>query len=140
MNHRISKRIVAVAEGIRRGIALEDLKGIRGRVTARKPQRATLHSWSFFQLASFVRYKARLAGVPLVLVDPRNTSRTCPVCGYVDKANRPNQSTFSCRQCNFVGFADHIAARTIASRASVKAPHVPETAHALSCQGQAPAS
>jgi predicted transposase len=30
------------------------------------------------QLRAFVEYKARLAGVKVVLTDPRNTSRTCP--------------------------------------------------------------
>lgn len=49
-NHRISKTIVAEAERTGQGIALEDLEGIRDRVRSRKPQRATLHSWSFRQL------------------------------------------------------------------------------------------
>jgi IS605 OrfB family transposase len=60
-NHVISKRIVAEAERTGCGIALEDLKGIRGRVRLRKPQRATLHSWAFRQLGSFIGYKARRA-------------------------------------------------------------------------------
>ncbi|MER3403228.1 MAG: transposase, partial [Armatimonadota bacterium] len=45
------------------------------------------HSWAFHQLGSFIEYKARLAGVPVVCVDPRNTSRTRPACGHVSKAN-----------------------------------------------------
>jgi len=48
VNHQIAKRIVAMAKDTARGIAVEDLTGIRERVTARKPQRATLHSWAFF--------------------------------------------------------------------------------------------
>jgi len=113
VNHTISKNIVAHAHGTGRGIALEDLTGIRDRVTVRKRQRATLHSWSFLQLRSFIDYKAKLWGVPLVLVDPRNTSRTCPACGCVDKRNRLNQATFSCVTCGFSGLADHIAAENI---------------------------
>lgn len=58
VNHQISKRIVAKAERTGQGIALEDLTGIRDRVRARKPQRATLHSWSFHQLRTFIEYKA----------------------------------------------------------------------------------
>ena len=57
---------------------VEELKGIRTRVRARKPQRATLASWSFAQLRSFVGYKAKMAGVRVVFVDPRNTSREKP--------------------------------------------------------------
>ena len=127
VNHTISKRIVEKAKRTGQGIALEDLKGIRDRVRLRKPQRTTLHSWSFFQLRSFIEYKAKMLGVPVVTVDPRNTSRTCPCCGHIDKANRPNQSTFSCVQCGFSGLADHIAARNISSRAAVNLPNVPDT-------------
>jgi IS605 OrfB family transposase len=114
------------AQGTRCGISLEDLKGIRTRVTVRKHQRATLHSWSFLQLRAFITYKAQRAGVPLVMVDPRNTSRTCPRCGCVDKRNRLNQSTFSCVVCGFSGLADHIAAENIRvlGRASVNMPNV----------------
>jgi IS605 OrfB family transposase len=123
-NHCISKRIVTKANGTGRGIALEDLGGIRDRVTARKPQRATLHSWSFDDLQQKIRYKARRAGVPVVLVDPRNTSRTCPHCGCIDQHNRPSQSVFKCVACGFSGLADHIAAVNISRRASVNRPHV----------------
>jgi len=123
VNHTIAKRLVEKAECTKRAIAVEELTGIRERTKARKPQRATQSSWSFYQLRSFIEYKALLVGVPVISVDPRNTSRTCPVCGCVDKRNRPNQSTFSCCQCNFAGFADHIAACNIASRAAVIPPY-----------------
>ena len=126
INHCISKAIVQTAQRTCSGIALEDLGGIRDRVTARRRQRARLSNWSFEQLRSFVEYKARLAGVPVALVDPRNTSRTCPVCGCIDKANRRTQSRFSCVSCQFSGLADHVAARNISfrARAAVNQPMV----------------
>ncbi len=123
-NHRISKQIVAKAKDTKRAIALEDLKGIRTRVPVRRRQRAILHSWAFFQLRTFIEYKARREGIPVFLVDPRNTSRTCPRCGCIDKANRPSQSVFSCVVCGFSGFADHIAAVNISRRADVNQPIV----------------
>lgn len=123
-NHCISKKLVAKAKGTNRAIALENLEGIRARVTVRREQRATLNSWAFYQLRSFVAYKAKRSGVPVFLVDPRNTSRTCPACGHVDKANRPSQSKFSCMVCSFAGLADHIAAINIGRRAAVNPPIV----------------
>ena len=116
-NHIISKQIVTVAARTGRGIAVEDLTGIRDRVRLRKPQRVTLSSWSFHQLGQFLAYKARLAGIPLVEVDPCYTSQTCSHCGYRDKRNRPDQATFHCRSCGVVANADHNAARNIAQRA-----------------------
>lgn len=123
-NHVISKRIVEKAKCTGQGIALEELTGIRGRVKARKPQRSTLHSWSFHQLRGFIEYKAKQVGVPVVAVDPRNTSRTCPCCGHADKANRRTQDKFLCVDCGYSGLADYIAAINIGRRAVVNPPNV----------------
>jgi IS605 OrfB family transposase len=115
-NHVISKRIVTEAQRTGRGIALEDLTGIRGRVRLRKPQRVTLHSWAFAQLAAFIAYKAVHAGLPVMYVDPAYTSQGCSRCGHTERANRPNQSTFRCTSCGFSEHADVNAAVNIASR------------------------
>lgn len=117
-NHVISKRIVATAKDTGRGIALEDLSGIADRVTVRKSQRATLHSWAFYDLRFKIEYKARRAGVPVEVVDPRNTSRTCSECNHVDKKNRKTQSSFKCVSCGHSGPADTIAAVNISRRAA----------------------
>ncbi|WP_221760858.1 RNA-guided endonuclease TnpB family protein [Kibdelosporangium aridum] len=119
MNHQISKRIVAEAERTGRGIAIENLNGIRERVRLRKPQRVTLHSWAFAQLGQYLSYKARRAGVVLVQVDPAYTSQQCHRCGWIDKKNRRSQASFICGRCGFVGHADHNAAHNIAARGAV---------------------
>ena len=115
-NHCIAKTIVAEAERTGRGIALEDLTGIRERVRARRPQRATLHSWAFAQLGAFIVYKGALAGVPVVFVDPAHTSQECPGCQHTARANRPYQARFKCVSCGLAGPADTIAARNIRVR------------------------
>ncbi|MGW1758523.1 RNA-guided endonuclease InsQ/TnpB family protein [Streptomyces mirabilis] len=117
INHKIAKHVVAEAERTGRGIALENLTGIRERVRLNKPQRATHSSWSFAQLGAFIAYKARRAGVPVVHVDPAYTSRTCAECGHVDKANRVSQAWFACRNCGFVDHADRNSSRNIRARA-----------------------
>ncbi len=126
-NHVISKELVELAERTKRAIALEELRGIRLRVRARRSQRAQLSSWSFGQLRSFVCYKAKRAGVPVVFVDPQNTSRECPDCGHLSKSNRPSQALFKCVECGCAGHADSIAAMNIRSRAEVMLPNVPDT-------------
>jgi putative transposase len=124
VNHTISKRIVAKAKDTARGIAVEDLTGIRERTTVRKGQRAMHGGWAFFQLRSFVGYKAVVTGVPVVLVDPRNTSRECPICHHIDKRNRKSQSEFRCVACGYAANADWVGARNIAARAAVNRPLV----------------
>ncbi len=118
-NHCIAKAIVTEAQRSCRAIALEDLKGIRSRIKARRPQRARLHNWAFYQLRRFVSYKAQLVGIPVLFVDPRYTSKGCPECGTIDDKNRPSQATFSCVSCGHAGPADHVAARNIRARAAL---------------------
>ncbi|WP_328681979.1 transposase [Streptomyces sp. NBC_00322] len=116
VNHTISKLIVTEAERTSSGIALEDLGGIRQRVRLRKPRRVALHSWAFHQLGTFLEYKARRAGVPLVYVDPAYTSQECAECHHIEKKNRVNQALFICRSCGVVAHADRNASRNIAAR------------------------
>ena len=120
INHIISKTIVTEAERTGRGIALEDLTGIRDRVRLRKPQRVALHSWAFAQLADFIVYKARRAGVPVVFVDPAYTSRQCAECGHIDRLNRVSQALFTCRGCGVVAHADRNASRVLAQEARTR--------------------
>lgn len=122
-NHCISKKLVQTAQDTTRGIVLEDLIHIRRRTTVRRSQRARHGGWGFFQLRSFVEYKARLCGVVVVTVDPRNTSRTCSQCGHCEKANRQSQAVFLCRACHYQTSADLNAARNLSGLGrSVNAP------------------
>jgi IS605 OrfB family transposase len=118
-NHGISKRVVAIAQGTNRGIALEDLQGIRDRTRLRRKQRARHTNWGFAQLRGFLSYKAALAGVPVILVDPVHTSQACNECGVIDKASRRSQAEFLCTSCGHAAAADVNAARNIRARAAV---------------------
>ena len=135
MNHCISKKLVQKAKDTLRGIALEDLSGIRERlgrkpkatpkaeteatttptksITVSKPLRRTLNSWSFFQLRLFVEYKSRLVGVPCIAVSPKYTSQRCSACGYTHKQNRKTQADFLCGSCGYATHADYNAACNI---------------------------
>ena len=117
VNHNI-KRIVAKAKRSDRGIAIEDLTGSRERVKAGRRQRAVVHSWAFSQLRKFLEYKALLAGVLLISVDPRNSGRTCSRCGHCKKGKRKTQEEFSFRAC---GFRSHGKLRERGSRSVVDA-------------------
>jgi putative transposase len=123
-NHKISRQIVETARDTGQGIALEDLGGIRKRVTVRKQQRARHSNWSFYQLKTFLVYKAKMLGISVRLVDPRNTSKTCSVCGHCDQGNRPTRNDFLCLRCGYAAPADVNGAAIFAARASVIAPMV----------------
>ncbi|HYF64243.1 MAG TPA: transposase [Herpetosiphonaceae bacterium] len=129
VNHCISKALVQKAVDEGKALRLEDLTHIRQRTaaTVRPSQRRSHSRWAFRQLRTGVTYKAQQAGVPLILVDPRITSRRCFACGYTDKANRPNQATFHCQNpaCGHSDAADVNAAKNIAYWAVVSQPIAP---------------
>ena len=124
VNHQLSKRLVEKAKGTRRGISLEDLKGLRQRTRFRKPQRARMGSWGFDQLRQFITYKAQQARVMLKWVNPAYTSQMCSQCEHVERANRSSQSRFCCKRCGHQAHADCNAALNIRARALVNAPIV----------------
>ncbi|MEM3637123.1 MAG: transposase [Conexivisphaerales archaeon] len=83
LNHKISAKIVEIAKERNAGIKLEKLEGIRNNTNHSKSFNYSLHSWSFYQLENFIKYKAKLDGIPLTYVEPRNTSKECSRCGCI---------------------------------------------------------
>ena len=63
-------------------------------------------------LQDMITYKAESAGTELILVNPRNTSRTCHACGYVAADNRDGEK-FKCLRCGYETHADTNAALNI---------------------------
>lgn len=96
-NHKISRSIIN--EAVRQGVSvikMERLKNIRKNIT-RKTTRTSrknnlrkrnrfVNSWSFGQLQNFIAYKAKLVGIRILYVNPKNTSKECPVCHTLNKA------------------------------------------------------
>lgn len=60
-----------------------------------------------------LEYKEAWLGGMVIAVPPRNTSRTCPVCGHISADNRKTQASFKCINCGFEANADHVAACNI---------------------------
>jgi putative transposase len=91
-NHCLSKHIISKAKDTARAIGIENLKYIRYRSRPRvtvKSQRDRHSKWAFGELRQFLTYKAKSGGVPLRVIDPKNTSRECPRCQYIDKKQEP---------------------------------------------------
>lgn len=122
VNHCIAKKIVNSAKSTGRGIAHENLKGIRERAQLSKPTRTELHSWAFAQLFEFVGYRARLAALPVLALNPAYSSQLCPECGTVGRGNRPSRDVFKCTSCGHSGPADLVAASNLREFALVEYP------------------
>jgi putative transposase len=124
VNHCVSKKLVRKAKALRRGLSLENLENFFDKVKVRKKDRAKRHSWAFYQLRSFVTYKAVRDGIPVVLVEAAYTSQECSECHYIDRRNRKSRSEFVCLRCGHVDNADCNAAKNVRNRASLNRPEV----------------
>ena len=120
-NHIISKTIVekALERFDNPIIAMEDLKGIR-KNKGNKDYNRMLSNWSYYQLQQFIEYKAIENSIPVVYVDPKYTSQTCPKCGYRDINNRKREShLFKCLECGYQTNDDRSASMNVRDRAVV---------------------
>jgi len=110
--HTVTKRIVDTCIQREIGtIVLGDLKGIRqdanGEVRNHgKAGNFKLHAWPFDRFTQMLAYKAKLAGITIVKVGERNTSRTCSVCGCLNANRRVHRGLYVCRECGTTINAD----------------------------------
>lgn len=115
VNHRISKTLVD-RYGENTLFVMENLAGVsfaeenqRG-----KKQNRDLHSWTFFQLEQFLRYKAKAVGSDVIEVSAEYTSQRCPKCGRIRKQNRHHSiHEYICDSCGYRSNDDRVGAMNI---------------------------
>ena len=111
VDHKISRSIVNEAIKNNVGIIkLEALSGIRRTTSKSRKNNHSLHSWSFYRLAQFIEYKARIAGIQIIYVNPAYTSQRCPHCGSV---NHADDRKYVCENCGYHSHRDRIGAVNI---------------------------
>ena len=110
IDHKLSREIIetGISHNVKI-IKLERLANIRSTTRKSRKNNHSLHTWSFYRLAQFIEYKARLAGIKVEYVNPAYTSQTCPVCGHVHHAN---DRTYTCK-CGFRIHRDILGAMNI---------------------------
>ncbi|MEM3065443.1 MAG: transposase [Candidatus Nitrosotenuis sp.] len=116
--HKISKDIIQKAKETKSAIILEDLKGIRKLYKKGNGQgnnfRRKLNSWSFYEFQRQVEYKAAWEGIPVCYIDPKRTSKLCPVCGGSLQEDRQHRRKLWCSNCGRSMDRDVVASMNIA--------------------------
>lgn len=109
-DHKISRQIVAFAaqQGVGT-IHMEKLQNIRQTARTSRKNEKNLHTWSFYRLAHYIEYKAKMAGISVEYVDPAYTSQICPVCGAKNHAKDRN---YQCG-CGYSAHRDRVGALNI---------------------------
>lgn len=111
-NHIVSKQIVSYAVKHHRAIAVENLESVR-KPNSKIRKYVEKSQWAFYQLLSFLKYKAALHGVIIAEVNPAYTSQNCSRCG---QRNTPNGKKYVCEHCGHTDHRDANAAFNIAKR------------------------
>lgn len=126
INHKVSKQIVNYAVTHCKAIVLEDLGKIKDSKKCGKYVKKS--NWSYFQLETFIIYKASLCGVPVIHVDPRNTSKGCSRCGNI---NDVQGKKFVC-DCGHKDHRDANASFNIGIRGKQSCGGIPDNERELS--------
>jgi len=125
--HKISKQIIQNAKSTKSMIILEDLKGIRKLYRKGNGQgnkyRSKLNSWQFYELQRQIQYKATWEGIPVKFVDPRCTSKLCPICGNRIQEDAQNHRKLWCNNCSKSMDRDVVASLNIAYKGWARLTH-----------------
>jgi len=92
--HQVANAVLSFAENQRSAIVLEDLKGFKP--TWNKELNRRLSLWPRRKLHQIIEYKAQWRGIPVVKVDPRYSSRTCPICGRIQDSRMGTEFVCEC--------------------------------------------
>jgi len=111
---KLAEEIVLKAKKHGYAIALEDLEGLRDSFNDNNKIVWKLALFAYRKLQESIASKAIEYNVPIVFVDPRNTSSTCPRCGsrikYTGRLG-------ICHRCGFIADRDKVGAMNIWMRA-----------------------
>ncbi|MEM2830471.1 MAG: transposase, partial [Candidatus Jordarchaeales archaeon] len=111
--HRAAKVVAGVVAEENVKPVMEELTHIRERIRYGRVMNRRLHSMPFRRIQLYISYKSMELGFNPEIVDAKNTSRTCPMCGEISK---PNGHVFKCKWCGFQADRHFVAAWNIAMR------------------------
>jgi putative transposase len=92
--HQVADSVLRFAEDRKSAIVLEDLKGFKSKSSKELNRRLSM--WPRRKLHQIIEYKAQWKGIPVVKVDPRNSSRTCPTCGRIQHSRMGTEFKCEC--------------------------------------------
>jgi len=129
---KFAKEVIIKAEKHGYAIALEDLKYLRENIVKKEDKIVwKLSMFTYRKLQEAVVSKAIEHGVPVIFVNPRNTSTNCPRCGA---RLSYDHRLATCKKCRFIADRDVVGAMNIWLRvlyAYVGEPGSPQRAPAV---------
>jgi IS605 OrfB family transposase len=113
---KVSHKIASLAKQHLYAVAREDLTDlVESLRKLPKEHRVSLLILSYRKLEQWIDWQCEKNGVPLIVVEPRGTSITCPMCG--SKLVENGYRRLRCPRCGFEADRDTIAVLNIEKRA-----------------------
>jgi len=97
-------------------IVMEDLRRLNWEDKGSKELNGRLHRWGYRRFQQILEYQARLHGLNVKYVDPKNTSRICPVCGGELDPSQNGHRLRICQTCGLEEDRDVIAVKNLVKR------------------------
>jgi len=92
--HQMANSVLKFAEERKSAIVLEDMRGMRPKRSKELNRRLSM--WPRRKLHQIIEYKAQWKGIPVVKVDPRYSSRTCPICRRIQDSRMGTEFKCEC--------------------------------------------
>jgi putative transposase len=95
---------------------MEDLRRLNEGDMGSRELNGRIHRWSYRRIQQILEYTTRLHGLNVKHVDPRNTSRMCPMCGGELTPSLNECRLMRCRECVLEEDGDVIAVKNLTKR------------------------
>jgi len=116
---KVSRLIVLLAKRHQYAVAREDLTGLVENLRKLpKEHKVSLLILSYGRLEHWIDLQCEKNGVPIIVVEPRGTSTTCPICG--SRLIENSYRNLKCPKCGFEADRDTAAVMNIEKRALEK--------------------
>ena len=127
--HKLTTKIAGELSVMRSGAILEDLRDIKSGVLRRsKKLNRQLSKWNARTFQFMLEYKLKWMGLPVKYVNPKNSSKTCPVCQATLVAYRGR--LMKCKECGFTIDRGIVAVLNLQMRGAGVPPRAPLEASA----------
>jgi len=114
--YKAVKEVIGRAEEIGATvIVMEDLE-IHKEDKGSEELNGRLHRWSYGRFQRMLEYQAKLHGLNVKYIDPKNTSSICPVCGGKLNPSPNGRRLRRCRRCGLEEDRDVIAVKNLIRR------------------------
>ncbi len=103
--HKLTTKIVERLSEVESGAILENLKNIKSRILRKsKNLNRKLSKWNARTFQFMLEYKLKWLNLPVKYVNPKNSSKTCPLCS--GRMTTYEGRLMKCKKCGFIADRD----------------------------------